>query len=87
MVITCPNIQAHHNETVLCLKFGHLKIMNFPFGTNGKLMILGAPILKHFRVFCCKIVRSFAMQKLLTLFRQKNGDFFMYITSQYFKSH
>ena len=24
--------------------------MNFPFETNGKLMILGVPILKHFRV-------------------------------------
>ena len=24
--------------------------MNFPFETNGKLMILGIPILKHFRV-------------------------------------
>ena len=23
---------------------------NFPFGTNGKLMVLGVPILKHFRV-------------------------------------
>ena len=30
---------------------GHLKIMNFPFGTNGKFIILGVPILKHIRVF------------------------------------
>ena len=30
---------------------GHLKNINFPFETNGKLMIVGAPILKHFRVF------------------------------------
>ena len=29
---------------------GHLKTINFPFETNGKLMILGVPILKHFRV-------------------------------------
>ena len=29
---------------------GHLKNINFPFETNGKLMILGVPILKHFRV-------------------------------------
>ena len=29
-----------------------LKNINFPFETNGKLMILGVPILKHFRVFC-----------------------------------
>ena len=25
--------------------------MNFPFGTNGKFIILGVPILKHIRVF------------------------------------
>ena len=25
--------------------------MNFPFETNGKLMILGVPILMHFRVY------------------------------------
>ena len=25
-------------------------MINFPFGTNGKLMVLGVPILKHFRV-------------------------------------
>ena len=24
--------------------------MNFPFGTNGKFIILGVPILKHIRV-------------------------------------
>ena len=29
---------------------GPLKNINFPFETNGKLMILGVPILKHFRV-------------------------------------
>ena len=32
---------------------GHLKTINFPFGTNGKLMVLGVPILKHFRVIAC----------------------------------
>ena len=25
---------------------GHLKTINFPFGTNGKLMVLGVPIFK-----------------------------------------
>ena len=30
---------------------GLLKTINFPFGTNGKLMVLSVPILKHFRVF------------------------------------
>ena len=29
----------------------HVITMSFPFETNGKLMILGVPILQHFRVF------------------------------------
>ena len=29
---------------------GHLKIINFPFGTNGKLIVLCVPIFKLFRV-------------------------------------
>ena len=34
----------------MCSNVGTSKIINFPFGTNGKLMVLGVPILKHFRV-------------------------------------
>ena len=39
------------------LNIGTPKTINFPFGTNGKLMILDDPILKHFRVVCifCKL--------------------------------
>ena len=37
-------VQPHYNL------LGHLKIINFPFETKGKLKILGVPILKHFRV-------------------------------------
>ena len=29
---------------------GHLKTFYFPFGTNGKLTVLGVPLLKHIRV-------------------------------------
>ena len=32
------------------LILGHLKMINFPFGTNGKLIILGVPILMHITV-------------------------------------
>ena len=34
----------------MCLSIGTPKILNFPFGTNGKLSILGVPIFKHIRV-------------------------------------
>ena len=32
------------------LNTGTHKTVNFPFETNGKLMVSGVPILKHFRV-------------------------------------
>ena len=35
----------------MCLNIGTPKNINFSFETNGKLMALGVPILKHFRVF------------------------------------
>ena len=31
----------------MCLNIGTPKIINFPFGTNGKLMVLGVPVFKH----------------------------------------
>ena len=34
----------------MCLNIGTPKPINFPFGTNGKLMGFGVPILKHFKV-------------------------------------
>ena len=34
----------------MCLNIGTPKIVNFSFEINGKLMALGVPILKHFRV-------------------------------------
>ena len=37
---------------------GQLKTVNFTFGTNGKLLVLDVPILKHFRVCCNSCVHS-----------------------------
>ena len=34
----------------MCLNIGTPKNINFSFETNGKLMALGVPILKHIRV-------------------------------------
>ena len=39
---------------VIFQNFGTPKIINFPFLTNGKLIILGAPVLKHIVVFSYK---------------------------------
>ena len=35
----------------MLLNFGTPKIINFPFGTNGKLIFVGVPILKHIMVY------------------------------------
>ena len=44
----------------MCLNTGTPKNINFSFGTNGKLLALGVPILKHFRVYWdrCNIADS-----------------------------
>ena len=34
----------------MCLSIRTPKTINFSFGTNGKLMVLGVPIFKHFRI-------------------------------------
>ena len=35
----------------MCLNIGTTNYHHFPFGTNGKVVVLGVPILKHFRVY------------------------------------
>ena len=37
-------------DIVMCLNFGTPKIINFPFGTNGKLHILEVPIIRQITV-------------------------------------
>ena len=48
----CPEIWAHNSLIIICSNIETPKNINFPFGTNGKLMALGVPILQHFRVIC-----------------------------------
>ena len=47
----CPKIWAHHSLIIMYLNIGTYNNHHFPFGTNGKVVVLGVPILKHFRVF------------------------------------
>ena len=50
MIFRCPKIWAHYSLIVMCLNIGTSNKHHFPFGTNGKVVALGVPILKHFRV-------------------------------------
>ena len=52
LIVMCSNIGAPKNHYLFFQILGHLKIINFPFGTNGKLMVLGVPIFKHIYTIC-----------------------------------
>ena len=41
---------SNGKNTLKCLNIGTPKTINFPFGTNGKLILLGVPILQHFSI-------------------------------------
>ena len=41
----------------------HLKPIGFPLETNGKLMVLRVPILRHFRVYSFNYCRSHILVK------------------------
>ena len=45
-----PCLHCLLDHTLECLSFGSPETINFPFGTNGKLMVLGVPKLSHIKV-------------------------------------
>ena len=50
IVFKRPNIWANYSLIIMCSNIGTPNNHHFPSGTNGKVMLLGVPILKHFRV-------------------------------------
>ena len=64
----------------MCQNTGAPKNINFPFGTNGKLMVLGVPILMHFRIHIlnktlvfkrCPFQSSTSLMSILNIFLSK----------------
>ena len=45
-----PKFGKNYSLIIMCSNLGTPKTHRFPFGTNGKVVVLGVPILKHFRV-------------------------------------
>ena len=45
-----PKSWAHYSRIIMCLNIGTPNNHHFPFGENGKVVVLDVPILKHFRV-------------------------------------
>ena len=63
IIFRCPKIWANYSLIIMCSKIGTPNNHHFPFRTYGKVVVLGVPILKHFRVsfkmalnFCCCFV-------------------------------
>ena len=54
----CPKIKNLYSLVIKFINFPTPKIINFPFGTNGKLMFYGVPILKHFLVILDSLCRK-----------------------------
>ena len=50
IIFRCPKLWTYYSLIIMCLNIGTPKNINFPFGTNGKLMVSGVPILKYLRV-------------------------------------
>ena len=47
--VKCQCTPETRLANLMCLNIGKSKTINFPFGTNGKLMVLYVLILKHIR--------------------------------------
>ena len=52
IIFRCPKIWAHYSLIIMCLNIGTPNNHHFPYGTDGKVVVLGVPIhvLEHFRV-------------------------------------
>ena len=50
IIFRCPKIWEHSSLIIKGLNTGTPNNHHFPFGTNGKIVVLGVSILKHFRV-------------------------------------
>ena len=70
-IFRCPKIWAHYSLIIMCLNIGTPKNHHFSFWTNGKVVVLGVPILKHFRVLQRQI--TFATKSLNCLHGGRRG--------------
>ena len=48
---------AHYSLIIIYLNTGTPRNCHFPFETNGKVVVLGVPILKYFRVVISQLLK------------------------------
>ena len=58
IILRCPKIRANYSLIIMCSNIGTPNNHHFLFGTNGKVVVLGVPILKHFRVLAVNKSKS-----------------------------
>ena len=79
IIFRCPKIWANYSPIIMCSNTGTPNIHHFLFGTNGKVVVLGVPILKHFRVY--------QAESQLRLFRHAGWSFlFGKLTSTFYSA-
>ena len=49
IILRCSKIRANYSLILMCSNIGTPNNHHFPFRTNGKVVVLGVPILKHLR--------------------------------------
>ena len=59
-----------HSLIIMCLDIGTPSVHHFPFGTNGKVVVLGVPILKHIRVGARHLVENHFVDATFRRIRQ-----------------
>ena len=45
IIFRCPKVWTHNSLIIMCLNTGTSENYHFPFGINGKIVVLGVPIL------------------------------------------
>ena len=68
--------------SIICLNFRIPKIIDFPFGTNGKFISLVVPVLKLITLYCTCICSKISY----TASPQQSCEFFRYISPENFSS-
>ena len=66
----CPKIYVYLS-LIMCLHIGTPKNINFPFGSNGKLMFLGVLILiKALKgIYVSMMIRNLSCTKIVIVFK------------------
>ena len=70
-----PKFGQNYSLNIFGLNIVTPKTIDFPFGTNGKSMILSVPILTHFRVFHMLYDQTHTQKKNINFPFGTNGKF------------